>query len=244
MNVSAPLLFVSAPLMSMSAPLPFVSAPLLSALVPMRSLDGHAVFLLLVQLALLIAVARVGAELAKRLGLPAVVGELAAGIALGPTVLGHYAPETLPADLPARRRAVPPARRLRQRRHGAAAAADRARDRRPPAAQPRPRRADRVGDGDGAAVRARVRARVSDAGGVPGRPAAADPVRALSRDRDVDLGDAGHRQDPGRPGSHQAQHRPGDPVGRRGRRHRRLADPVADRGRGLAAARSTSRSSG
>src|SRR5947209_6030896 len=58
---------------------------------PLRSLDGHAVFLLLVQLALLIGVARVGAELAKRLGLPPVVGEMGAGIALGPTVLGHWA---------------------------------------------------------------------------------------------------------------------------------------------------------
>jgi Kef-type K+ transport system membrane component KefB/nucleotide-binding universal stress UspA family protein len=61
---------------------------------PLRSLDGHAVFLLLIQLSLLIAVARVGAELVKRMGLPAVVGELGAGIALGPTVLGHYWPAT------------------------------------------------------------------------------------------------------------------------------------------------------
>ncbi|HET6147992.1 MAG TPA: cation:proton antiporter [Polyangia bacterium] len=60
---------------------------------PLRPLAGHAVYLLLLQLALLIAVARVGAELAKRVGLPAVVGELAAGIALGPSGLGHYAPE-------------------------------------------------------------------------------------------------------------------------------------------------------
>jgi Kef-type K+ transport system membrane component KefB/nucleotide-binding universal stress UspA family protein len=60
---------------------------------PLRPLGGNAVFLLLVQLALLIAVARVGAEVAKRFGLPAVVGELAAGIMLGPTVFGHYAPE-------------------------------------------------------------------------------------------------------------------------------------------------------
>ena len=63
-------------------------------LAPLRSLDGHAVFLLLIQLSLLIAVARVGAELVKRMGLPAVVGELGAGIALGPTVLGHYWPAT------------------------------------------------------------------------------------------------------------------------------------------------------
>jgi Kef-type K+ transport system membrane component KefB/nucleotide-binding universal stress UspA family protein len=58
------------------------------------------VFLLLVQLALLIAVARLGAEVAKRFGLPAVVGELAAGITLGPTVLGHYAPGMFGAIFP------------------------------------------------------------------------------------------------------------------------------------------------
>ena len=59
---------------------------------PIPGLSGHAVFLLLVQLALLVAVARIGAEIAKRLGLPAVVGELTAGIALGPSLLGHYFP--------------------------------------------------------------------------------------------------------------------------------------------------------
>ncbi len=57
-----------------------------------RPLGGHAVFLLLVQLALLLLAARLGAELARRMGLPAVVGELAAGIALGPSLLGHFAP--------------------------------------------------------------------------------------------------------------------------------------------------------
>jgi len=67
---------------------------------PLRPLAGHAVFLLLIQLALLIVVARLGAELAKRLGLPAVVGELAAGITLGPTGLGHYAPGAFAAVFP------------------------------------------------------------------------------------------------------------------------------------------------
>src|ERR1051325_4579748 len=57
-----------------------------------KPLGGHAVFLLLVQLALILFTARMGAEGAKRLGLPAVVGELAAGIVLGPSVLGHFAP--------------------------------------------------------------------------------------------------------------------------------------------------------
>jgi Kef-type K+ transport system membrane component KefB/nucleotide-binding universal stress UspA family protein len=55
-------------------------------------LAGHTVFLLLIQLALLVVVARLAAEIAKRLGLPAVVGELSGGIALGPTLFGHYFP--------------------------------------------------------------------------------------------------------------------------------------------------------
>ncbi len=59
---------------------------------PIPSLPGHSVYLLLVQLALLVAVARMGAELAKRVGLPAVVGELTGGIALGPSLFGHYFP--------------------------------------------------------------------------------------------------------------------------------------------------------
>jgi Kef-type K+ transport system membrane component KefB/nucleotide-binding universal stress UspA family protein len=62
---------------------------MLAAIAP---LPGHAVFLVLVQLALLLLVARAGAELGKRLGLPAVVGELAAGLLLGPSVLGHFLP--------------------------------------------------------------------------------------------------------------------------------------------------------
>ena len=67
---------------------------------PIPGLSGHSVFLLLVQLALLVAVARIGAEIAKRLGLPAVVGELSAGIALGPTLLGHYFPHAFAAIFP------------------------------------------------------------------------------------------------------------------------------------------------
>src|SRR5262245_30118814 len=63
-------------------------------------LTGHAIFLLLVQFALLLLVARAGAELAKRIGLPAVVGELAAGIILGPSVFGHYAPHAFATVFP------------------------------------------------------------------------------------------------------------------------------------------------
>jgi Kef-type K+ transport system membrane component KefB/nucleotide-binding universal stress UspA family protein len=67
---------------------------------PIKPLAGHAVFLLLVQLSLLIAAARAGAEIAKRVGLPAVVGELAAGIALGPTGFGHGFPNAFAAIFP------------------------------------------------------------------------------------------------------------------------------------------------
>src|SRR5882672_707454 len=67
---------------------------------PIKPLAGHAVFLLLVQLSLLIAAARVGAEVAKRVGLPAVVGELAAGIALGPTGFGHWFPSAFASVFP------------------------------------------------------------------------------------------------------------------------------------------------
>jgi Kef-type K+ transport system membrane component KefB/nucleotide-binding universal stress UspA family protein len=63
-------------------------------------LPGQAVLLLLVELALLLGVARVGAELVRRVGLPAVVGELAAGIILGPTVFGHYLPGAFAAVFP------------------------------------------------------------------------------------------------------------------------------------------------
>src|SRR5690349_19820522 len=66
----------------------------------LKPLGGHAVFLLLVQLAVILVVARLGAELVRRLGQPAVVGELAAGIVLGPSVLGHFAPWLFAAIFP------------------------------------------------------------------------------------------------------------------------------------------------
>jgi Kef-type K+ transport system membrane component KefB len=61
---------------------------------------GHAVFLLFIQLGLLLLVARLGAEAAKRLSLPAVVGELAAGVLLGPSLFGHVWPEGFAAVFP------------------------------------------------------------------------------------------------------------------------------------------------
>ena len=55
-------------------------------------ISGHSLLVLLLQLAALLLTARVLAELMRRLGQPAVLGELLAGILLGPTVLGHFAP--------------------------------------------------------------------------------------------------------------------------------------------------------
>src|SRR5688500_6372249 len=58
-----------------------------------KSLDHHAVFLLLVQLAVLLFMARFLGEVARKLGQPAVVGELLAGVVLGPSVFGALLPE-------------------------------------------------------------------------------------------------------------------------------------------------------
>jgi Kef-type K+ transport system membrane component KefB len=56
------------------------------------SADTGGLPFLLFDLALIIAAARACGALARRLGQPAVVGEIVAGIALGPTVLGRLAP--------------------------------------------------------------------------------------------------------------------------------------------------------
>ncbi len=61
-----------------------------AALVPPA---GHSIFLLLLQMAVLLLVARMGAELCRRMSLPTVLGELSAGIVLGPSVLGAFAPQ-------------------------------------------------------------------------------------------------------------------------------------------------------
>src|SRR3954462_10313436 len=44
--------------------------------------------------------ARLGAEIAKRVGLPAVVGEMTGGIVLGPSLFGHYAPVAFALGFP------------------------------------------------------------------------------------------------------------------------------------------------
>jgi len=54
--------------------------------------QGHAVLVFALQVALLLATARLLGGLMKRLGQPTVIGELAAGLLLGPSVLGRIAP--------------------------------------------------------------------------------------------------------------------------------------------------------
>jgi Kef-type K+ transport system membrane component KefB len=45
-----------------------------------------------IQLAAILIFARAGAEIAERLGAPSVIGELVAGIVLGPSLLGWLEP--------------------------------------------------------------------------------------------------------------------------------------------------------
>ena len=53
----------------------------------------HDTLVFLLSLAALLASARLLGEAARWLGMPLVVGEIAAGIVLGPTVLGRIAPD-------------------------------------------------------------------------------------------------------------------------------------------------------
>jgi Kef-type K+ transport system membrane component KefB len=55
-------------------------------------ISGQAILTLLLELAAMLLLARALAEVMRRLGQPAVIGELLAGVLLGPTVLGHFAP--------------------------------------------------------------------------------------------------------------------------------------------------------
>src|SRR4051794_24880637 len=57
-----------------------------------QPIGGHAVLILLLQLGVLLSVALLLGRLALRLGMPPVVGELTAGVLLGPSVLAHLAP--------------------------------------------------------------------------------------------------------------------------------------------------------
>ncbi len=62
-------------------------------LVPMSALSHHEILVLLLALASLLGAARLLGEIARRLGQPAVLGEILAGIVLGPTILGSLVPQ-------------------------------------------------------------------------------------------------------------------------------------------------------
>jgi Kef-type K+ transport system membrane component KefB/nucleotide-binding universal stress UspA family protein len=59
----------------------------------LKGLEHHAVFLLLLQLCVLLAVARLMGEIMRKLKQPPVVGELVAGVLLGPSVFGLAWPD-------------------------------------------------------------------------------------------------------------------------------------------------------
>jgi Kef-type K+ transport system membrane component KefB len=61
--------------------------------VPVAPIGAHQLLLFLIQVGLLLALALALGRLAARIGMPAVVGELCAGVVAGPSVLAHVAPE-------------------------------------------------------------------------------------------------------------------------------------------------------
>src|SRR5438270_7516852 len=67
-----------------------------------KPLGGQELLLLLVQFGLLLAVARTLGEVARRFRLPSVVGELLAGVVLGPSLLGAVAPRVFHTVFPSR----------------------------------------------------------------------------------------------------------------------------------------------
>jgi Kef-type K+ transport system membrane component KefB/mannitol/fructose-specific phosphotransferase system IIA component (Ntr-type) len=66
--------------------------PGLSGRVPFSKMREHDVLVFLLSLAVLLSVARLLGEGARRLGFPLIFGELASGILLGPTVFGRVSP--------------------------------------------------------------------------------------------------------------------------------------------------------
>ncbi|GAC1340647.1 MAG: cation:proton antiporter [Myxococcales bacterium] len=66
----------------------------------MHGLSEHAVFIFLLQFALLLAAARLFGALAQKLKQPTVLGELLAGVLLGPAVFGHLWPAAHAAIFP------------------------------------------------------------------------------------------------------------------------------------------------
>ena len=59
----------------------------------MPHLTQHDVMIMFLALATLLGTAKLAGELMQKLGQPSVLGEIFAGILLGPTVLGHFRPQ-------------------------------------------------------------------------------------------------------------------------------------------------------
>jgi Kef-type K+ transport system membrane component KefB len=57
--------------------------------------DEHQVLVFLIQLAVLLLMARLLGQVARRFGLPTVVGEISAGVVIGPSVLGKLSPDLM-----------------------------------------------------------------------------------------------------------------------------------------------------
>src|SRR6185312_5755352 len=55
-------------------------------------LPEHHVFLVLIQFAVILGLARLLGDMMRRMGQPQVLGELIAGILLGPSIMGHWWP--------------------------------------------------------------------------------------------------------------------------------------------------------
>src|SRR5271156_430265 len=67
----------------------------------MPHLAAHDVMTMFVALAVLLGAAKLAGEIMQKLDQPSVLGEIMAGILLGPTVLGHFKPQLYATIFPA-----------------------------------------------------------------------------------------------------------------------------------------------
>ncbi|MFL6163964.1 MAG: cation:proton antiporter [Jatrophihabitantaceae bacterium] len=76
--------------------------PLAARFTPLPQPTGHDLLVFLVQLSVLLGLALILGRLATKVGLPSVVGELLTGVLIGPSLLGHLAPQLWQWLFPAR----------------------------------------------------------------------------------------------------------------------------------------------